>query len=298
MDTTRLACWCVASAMIGAAAANTLDGPVAAQGGRGTQAARPYVQAGPEPNGTPVPRTAWGKADLSGVWNKRPHGGTNMAVGVQPLPFTPAGLKAYNNVWNEVDPTSRCVFPGVPRVNNSPYPVQIIHLPDKVIFLYEYMHNFRLVHTDGRSHPKEILPSLMGNSVGRWDGDTLVIDTIGLTDRTWLDDHGNRHSEALHVTERFRRISADQLRYDATIDDPKFYTKPWSNGWIMPLSPADWEIGEYACTDFNQANDGGHLQPGPLDGSLRNGTAMPLPPPTPRGGGPGPGGGAVVPPGR
>ena len=97
----------------------------------------------------------------------------------------------------------------------------------------------------------------MGHSVGKWDGDTLVIDTVGMTDRTWLDDHGNRHSDALHVIERFRRISADQLRYERRIDDPKFYTKPWTNGWIMPLSPADWEIGEMrAPTSTRRATAG------------------------------------------
>jgi hypothetical protein len=239
------------------------------------QPARPVAPPEPEPNGTPVPTTAWGPPDLSGLWNKRLR--TNMALGIQPLPFTPDGLKAYNNVWNEIDPTSRCVFPGVPRVNNSPYPMRIVHLPDQVIILYEYMHNYRLIPTDGRDHPADILPSLMGHSVGRWEGDTLVIDTIGLTDRTWLDDHGNRHSDALHVIERFRRVSADQLWYEATIDDPKFYTKAWTNGWMMPLAPPDWELGEYACTDFNKVSDGGHLQPGPLDGSLRDGSAMPPP---------------------
>jgi hypothetical protein len=252
---------------------------------------KPFVQAGREPNGTPVPRTPWGKADLSGLWNKRPYGGTNMAAGIQPLPFTSEGLKAYNDVWNHVDPTSRCILPGVPRVNNSPYPMQIVHLQDKVIMLYEYMHNFRVIYTDGRGHPKEYLPQLMGHSVGRWEGDTLVIDTVGLTDRTWLDDHGNRHSDAMKVTERWTRISADQLRYDATIEDPKFYTKPWTNGWIVPLANPAWELAEYACTDFNNALESGGLQPGPLDGSGRNGTAMPTPPVQPRDGGAGPGGG-------
>ena len=256
---------------------------------------KPFVQAGREPNGTPVPRTAWGKADLSGLWNKRPYGGTNMAAGIQPLPFTPEGLKAYNDVWNHVDPTSRCILPGVPRVNNSPYPMQIVHLPDKVIMLYEYMHNFRVIYTDGRSHPKEYLPQLMGHSVGRWEGDTLAIETLGLTDRTWLDDHGNRHSDAMKVTERWTRISSNQIRYEATIDDPKFYTKPWTNGWIMPLANPSWELAEYACTDFNNALESGGLQPGPLDGSGRNGTAMPTLPVQPRDGGTGPGGNAGAP---
>jgi hypothetical protein len=279
----------LATAAAIAASTLVLQGQIAS---RGAGPSRPFVQAGREPNGTPVPRTAWGQADLSGLWNKRPYGGTNMAAGIQPLPFTPEGLKAYNDVWNHVDPTSRCILPGVPRVNNSPYPMQIVHLQDKVIMLYEYMHNHRIIYTDGRSHPKEFLPQLMGHSVGKWEGDTLVIDSIGFTDRTWLDDHGNRHSDALHVIERWTRISADQLRYEATIDDPKFYTKPWTNSWIMPMANPEWELAEYACTDFNEVSASGNLQPGPLDGSGRNGTAMPTPPVQPRGGGAGPGGGA------
>ena len=234
--------------------------------------------AGPAAAGGSPPRTADGRADLSGVWNKRLV--QNTAAMVEPLPFTPEGLKSFNDVWNHVDPTSHCKFPGVPRVNTSPYPFQIVQLPDKVIFLYEYMHNFRVIYTDGRPHRKNWEPSLMGDSIGKWDGDTLVIDTVNLTDRTWLDDHGNRHSDALHVTERWRRVSATELSYEETIDDPKFYTKPWTVGWTHPLAPADWVIMEYACTDNNKDSDDGHLQPGPLDGSLRNGTAIgpPAPP--------------------
>ena len=116
----------------------------------------------------------------------------------------------------------------------------------------------------------------MGDSVGRWDGDTLVIETVNLTDRTWLDDHGNRHSDALRVTERWRRMSANELWYQATIDDAKFYTKPWTTGWVIPLAPKEWEIMEYACTDNNKDLYDGHLQPGSLDGSGRDGTAIAL----------------------
>jgi hypothetical protein len=241
------------------------------------QGGPPPVSA--EPDGTPVPRTADGRADLSGIWNKRLV--LNTAREVQPLPFTPEGLKAYNDVWNHIDPTSRCIFPGVPRVNSSPYPMQIVQLPDKLIFLYEYMHNFRVVYTDGRAHHEEWEPSLLGDSIGRWEGDTLVIETTNLTDRTWLDDHGNRHSDALKVTERWRRISANQLAYEETLDDSKFYTRPWTASWVMPLAPNDWVIMEYACTDNNKDMYDGHLQPGPLDGSLRDGTAV-GPPAAPR----------------
>jgi hypothetical protein len=237
----------------------------------------PVVTSQPQPDGTPVPRLPDGRADLSGVWNKAIHQNTSRPV--EPLPFTPAGLKAFNEVAKIVDPTSRCVLPGVPRVNNSPYPFQIMQMADRVVFVYEYMHNFRVIYTDGRGHRKNWEPSLMGDSIGRWDGDTLVVDTVNLTDRTWLDDHGNRHSDALHVVERWRRISADQLWYEATVDDPKFYTQPWTTGWVTPLAPKDWEIMEYACTDNNKDLYDGHLQPGSLDGSGRDGSAVATPPP-------------------
>ena len=237
----------------------------------------PVLTEMPKPNGTPVPRTADGRADLSGVWNKAIHQNTSRPV--EPLPFTPAGLKAFNDVAQLIDPTSRCILPGVPRVNNSPYPFQIMQLPDRVVFVYEYMHNFRVIYTDGRGHRAQWEPSLMGDSIGRWDGDTLVIETVNLTDRTWLDDHGNRHSDALKVTERWRRMSADELWYQATIDDPKFYTKPWTTGWVIPLAPKEWEIMEYACTDNNKDLYDGHLQPGSLDGSGRDGTAIATPAP-------------------
>lgn len=230
----------------------------------------------PEPDGTPVPRTADGRADLSGVWNKAIH--QNTALPVEPLPFTPEGLEAFNEVANIVDPTARCILPGVPRVNNSPYPMQIMQMPDRVVFVYEYMHNFRVIYTDGRGHRESWEPSLMGDSVGHWEGDTLVIDTVNLTDRTRLDDHGNVHSDALHVIERWRRISANELWYEATIDDPKYYTEPWTTGYVIPLAPPGWEIMEYACTDNNKDMYDGHLQPGSLSGSGRDGTGLATPP--------------------
>jgi hypothetical protein len=232
----------------------------------------------PDPDGTPVPRQPDGRADLSGVWDKAIH--QNSASPVEPLPFTAEGLRAFNEVPELIDPTSQCVLPGVPRVNNSPYPMQIMQMDDRVVFVYEYMHNFRVIYTDGRNHRPNWEPSLMGDSIGTWEGDTLVIDTVGLTDRTWLDDHGNRHSDALHVVERWRRISANELWYEATIDDPKFYTEPWTTGWVHQLAPADWEIMEYACTDYNRADiSEGLVQPGSLDGSGRDGSAMATPAP-------------------
>src|SRR6266516_255331 len=91
----------------------------------------------------------------------------------KPAPRTADGKADLSDVWNHIDPTSRCIFPGVPRVNTSPYPMQIVQTADKVVFLYEYMHNFRVIYTDGRGHRPSWEPSLLGDSVGKWDGDTL-----------------------------------------------------------------------------------------------------------------------------
>ena len=237
----------------------------------------PVLTEQPEPDGTPIPRRPDGRADLTGVWNKSIHQNTSRPI--EPLPFTAEGLRAFNEVAEVIDPTSRCILPGVPRVNNSPYPMQIEQVDDKVIFLYEYMSNYRIINTDGRGHRPNWEPSLMGDSIGTWEGDTLVIDTVGLTDRTWLDDHGNRHSDALHVVERWRRISANELWYEATIDDPKFYTEPWTTGYIIPLAPPNWEVMEYACTDNNKDLYDGLVRPGSLDGSGRDGSAIATPPP-------------------
>ena len=250
-------------------------GALGAPSGTAAQQSTPVLTEQPPGDGTPVPRTPEGRADLSGFWNKGTH--PNTSAPVEPLPFTPEGLKAFNDVANLIDPTGRCVFPGIPRMNSSPYPMEIIQLQDRVVFLYEYMHNFRVIHTDGRGHRPNWEPSLMGDSVGWWEGDSLVIDTLGLADRTWLDSHGNRHSDALHVTERWSRISANELWYEATIDDPKFYTEPWTTGWVMPLAQPDWEIMEFACTDNNKDMEDGHLRPGALDGSGRDGTAIATP---------------------
>lgn len=237
----------------------------------------PVLAEQPQADGTTPPRDNWGRADLNGVWNKAIH--MNIAAPVEPLPFTPEGLTAFNEVANLIDNTSRCIFPGVPRVNNSPYPFQIMVMEDKVIFHYEYMHNTRVIYTDGRGHRDTWSPSLMGDSIGRWEGDTLVIDSVNFTDRTWLDDHGNRHSDELHVIERWTRVSANEIWYQATIDDPKFYTEEWTTGFMIAKAPDDWEIMEYACTDNNRDQYDGLLQPGALDGSGRDGSALATPPP-------------------
>jgi hypothetical protein len=205
-----------------------------------------------------VPRASDGKPDLSGVWQ----GGTNvrgtweeansgLGIGgsgrnpeVQPIlssadrgagregaPYQEWAakkvLESFNNRAID-DPTARCLPGGVPRsVMLGLFPQKIVQTPKEIIFLYEYMNVFRVISLNTK-HPDDILPSYMGDSVGHWEGNTLVVDVIGFNDRTWLAGAGTFHSEALHVTERYTRVDKDQINYDVTMDDPNVFTKPWT----------------------------------------------------------------------
>lgn len=143
------------------------------------------------------------------------------------------------------DPVYRCYPPGLPRIYLHPKPIEIVQLPDEVVMLFEYDRIVRHIYTDGRPHEEFLDPPLwMGDSIGRWEGDTLVIDTIGFNDRTWLDRVGHPHSNALHLVERMRRTSHDVLTDEITIEDPKAYTKSWTVGTTFQLeakSALDWE---------------------------------------------------------
>lgn len=132
--------------------------------------------------------------------------------------------------------------------------MEIIQIPGRVIMLFEYDHFVREVYTDGRQHPKDLNPTWMGDSIGKWEGNTLVIDTVGFNDKTWLDNDGHPHSEELHIVERIRRVSHDALTIDFTIDDPKAYTKSWGAHTTFQLEP-DWNLGEMACEDNVNFND-------------------------------------------
>lgn len=208
-----------------------------------------------------VPRAADGRPDLSGIWRK--DSVNDSLKGSDDVPFTPAGRERFEAAKNEVDPIAICVFPGVPRVMNVTGPFQIVQVPGKVIFLYEALHGFRIVPTDGRGHREGWAPALMGDSVGRWEGDVLIVETVNLTDRTRLDKFGNVHSEEARVTERYQLIDRDTLAFDYTVDDPKFYTRPLTAAQrLIPRAPPDWELMEYACTDFNKVVEDGLLGPG------------------------------------
>jgi hypothetical protein len=208
-----------------------------------------------------IPRTADGKPDFNGSWNL-PYT-PNMAKDIGELPFTAEGKAAYSKVNTAYDPTGLCLFPGVPRINNSPFPMRIVETPDSVIFLYEYMTTFRAVPMNVREHSKNPQPTFLGESIGKWDGDALVVDTIGFNDRTWLDTAGHPHSDALHVTERYQLMDANHIAYDVTVDDAKIYTRAWSNHRVLDrLKPGD-HLMEYSCEENNKDRDEGHLRPGP-----------------------------------
>lgn len=211
-----------------------------------------------KPNLTaPTPRTADGKPDLSGIWHQ-PNGvkyTVNLAAdlpagAVSYQPWAEALYKERQDNISKDDPVGHCNFPGVPQMEAVPYPYKIMNAPGMIVILYEAFHIYRQIFTDGRALPQDPNPTWMGYSVGHWDGDTLVVETAGLNDKTWLDTGGRPHSEALHVTERFTRRDLGHMNLQITIDDPKAYTKPWTVSYPINLMP-DTELLEYVCNENN-----------------------------------------------
>jgi hypothetical protein len=215
----------------------------AARGGLlAAQATAPYA----------APRTLDGKPDLQGIWMTRNAAAfdvSEVAEGHQ-IPYLPDALEREQR-GDRVDPIAHCSMPGVPRVTYMPFPFQILQRPGYVVFLFEYQHNDRIVATTPRAHLEDI-DFYLGDSVGRWEGDTLVIDVTNLSDKTWLDSARHTHSDALHVVERYRRTDHDNLQLQLTIDDPKAYTKPWTVTRAYRLK--SWDIGEDVCVQANEKN--------------------------------------------
>lgn len=217
------------------------------------------------------PRTAEGKPDFSGVWQVlntaawdiQDHNGQ---LGVPPgqgvvegneLPYQPwAAAKKKENFANRAtaDQTqATCFLPGVPRATYMPYPFEIVQTPRRIAISYEFDHALRTIPMDGSPHPDGLPGTWMGDSRGRWDGDTLVVDATDFNDQTWFDRAGNFHSDALHVVERYSLIDRDHIRYEATIDDPKVFSKPWKMS--MPLYRVidkNARLLEYECVYYLQ----------------------------------------------
>jgi hypothetical protein len=187
--------------------------------------------------------------DISGVWQVTKYQPRMFPNGGAPLaPWGEAKFKAANPETN--DPNLGCLPTGVPRLMFVPLPLEIVQTPTRVIIVHEGVQALREIYLN-RQHPKDLDPTFSGDSVGKWEGDTLVVDTIGFNDKTWLDAVGLPHSEKMHVSERIHRGDHDTLVDDVTIDDPMAYTKPFTVQQLYKLRPG-WEIQEYVCEENNK----------------------------------------------
>jgi hypothetical protein len=261
----RLCCVTIVALGLVSAAASAQQAP--AQPDKEFVEARGSVKPVPLPPGGPTPRMSDGKPDFSGVWFPGPTGRANAwsvvpdeRVVENPIPFQPWALEKYKAMSRtEVElygnANVRCLPPGTPgMMTENPYAIRFLTKPGLFVHLIENNNRWRVVHTDGRPHkPKEEQePLFNGDMVGKWEGDTLVIDTISIDERTWIRD-GWFHSDELHVIERFRRPSMNIIEYQFTIEDPKVLTKPWTSAWRRyTLSVLDEDLTENFCTNNEQ----------------------------------------------
>jgi hypothetical protein len=201
----------------------------------------------------PAPRTADGKPDHSGIW-KLDTSGHNpnynlLAKGVE-APMLPWAAELYKQrvATHGYDrPMTVCLPHGVPDGLTSPYGFKLIQTPFVTVHLYEEFTKYRQIHTDGRKLPVDPNPQYYGYSVGRWEGDTFVVESAGFKEGSWLDNDGHPHTEALHTTERFRRVNFGRMEVAVTVDDPKSYSRPWTAETMrLDLQP-DTELLEHLC---------------------------------------------------
>jgi len=248
------------------------------------------LAAGPaagQPAAYKAPRAADGKPDLNGIWQAlgtahwdleghaaRPGPVVSLgAVGAIPaglgvveggaIPYQPeAAAKKKENAanWLTADPEVKCYLPGVPRAAYMPFPFQIVQTPKHILMTYEYASASRIIYVD-RPDFEAPVDSWMGHSRARWEGETLVVDVTGFNDQTWFDRAGNFHSDALHVVERYTAIGPHALQYEATIEDPKVFTRPWKIS--LPLYrrlEKNAQLLEFKCVEFVEELIYGHLR--------------------------------------
>jgi hypothetical protein len=205
----------------------------------------------------PTPRGDGGRPVLSGLWRPAPGLVGDMTRGIKPgevVPYQPWAEKLFKERRandSRDDPTARCVVGGVPRSDFVGYPFRVLETPGVVTILYEAVHAYRQIFTDGRALPKDPNPAWFGYSVGRWEGDVFVVQTSGFNDNVWLDNAGRPATDALKVTERFVRKNFGRMDIEVTIDDPKAYTRPWSVTQQLAFQP-DTELLEYICNENNK----------------------------------------------
>ena len=245
----------------------------------GAQSANPYVAT----------RTPDGNADLNGIWqalgaahwdiegHAARHGPIEAlgALGAIPaglgvveggkIPYQPwAAERRAENLknWLKLDPAVKCFMPGIPRAAYMPFPFQIVQTPKKILMAYEFASTSRVIRLD-RPGTEALAPSWMGYSLGRWEGETLIVDVTEQVPDTWFDSSGNFHSEELRVEERYTPIGPNALRYEVTVEDPKVFTRPWKMS--MPLYrrlEPNAQILEFKCVPFAEGAVYGHLSRG------------------------------------
>jgi hypothetical protein len=227
--------------------------------------------AGQSPATNGIPRLSDGHPNLNGIWQtvntanydiqdhaaqKGIPGGQGVVVD-NDIPYQPWALaKKKENYRNRAteDSEAKCFLLGVPRITYAGHPFQIFQgtASDKVTILYEYAHTNRFIYTKNTQHPAGPIEWWMGDSRGHWEGDTFVVDNVHFNDRTWFDEAGNFHSEELHVVERYNLIDADHIDYEATIEDPKVFTKPWKLDMILYRhKEKNFQLLDYECYAFD-----------------------------------------------
>ena len=257
-------------------------------------AANPIVRRGKNrPPSGPTPRLADGRVNLGpapgekGVWEG--NAGATLATNARGLdnpamnlptnlkiaevPFLPWARELYDYrqaSTTKDDPHVRCKPSGGPRMMHTPYGMEFLDLPEQkriIIVGVGGPHTWRTIYMDGRAHPKDLDPTFSGHSVGHWEGDSLVIDTVGFNEKFWLTREGIPLTEHLHLIERFTRTDHDTLKYEATVDDPGAYSKAWTGGWLINWMPGE-ELYEYVCQDNNR--DVKHMYGGAREGGTPN----------------------------
>ncbi len=207
----------------------------------------------------PVARTRDGRPDLSGIWAARTRPAPysrNLAADLNPedVPFQPwardLAEQRADGSYSREDPPANCLPQGVPRLGGAPAPWKIVQTPDLIVIIYEAFGLWRQVFLDGRRLADDVNPTWLGYSTGRWEGDTLVVDTRGFNGRAWLDQVGKPSTDQLHVVERYTRHNVGQMDVEITIDDPGAYTSPWTVTQRVRLQ-ADTELLEFVCNENN-----------------------------------------------
>jgi hypothetical protein len=204
----------------------------------------------PAPPNGPTPRTPDGKPDFSGLWNSPLPGGGGAPESPDMLPWAEAVAKerVANNLKDT--PSARCLPFTVGLIGG--FVTRLVQSPDLLVSIIEYdIPGYRQIYLDGRPHPKDLELSWTGHSIGHWEGETLVIDTIGYNDKTWLSE-ASPHTTQLHLTTRLRRIDLGHLEIEATFEDPGALKKPWKTKGVATLSPTKEEISEFICNENNQ----------------------------------------------